>query len=225
MFMTGTQGSGGKRMIRAVVFDLDGVLIDSEPYYDARRRDYFASFGVELSKEQMERFVGKRFVVAMSEVRASLPRELYNAIIDQFVPWEIDFTLYIRPETAAILRRIKEMGLKTAIASNSTPDKIALFLSRCGLEQWIDVAISGAEVGRGKPEPDIYLAAAQKLGVPAGVCAAVEDSDYGLCAAISAGCRVVCLVDRRFHFKQTQAHTWIQQLGELPDAIARLNER
>lgn len=213
---------GGQGMIKAVIFDVDGVLVDSEPRYASLRQEYLASYGVAVSWEQMARFAGFRFTATMEALRSGIPEDIYQRILEDFVPWDLDYPSLLRPEVCQVMEQLKGAGMKIGIASNSMPDKIACLLRACGLERYVDAACSGAQVGRPKPAPDVYLETARRLGLPCQLCAAVEDSDAGLRAAADAGCTVFCLVDQRFPFRQDTADIWIRQLAELPQAVERL---
>lgn len=210
-------------MIKAVIFDMDGVLIDSEPYYQRATEEYFASYGIRLTREQLLRFPGRRFLEVMEEIGGDIPEENYRRIIDGFVPWTIDFEKALRREVPQLFRDLRKMGLTIAIASNSIQEKLNLFLRRCQLEEYVELVCSGADLGRGKPEPDIYIYTCGKLSLAPSECVAVEDSDCGLQAAAGAGCRVVCLIDKRFAFRQENADIWIHNLRELPEAIKKIN--
>lgn len=210
-------------MIKAVIFDMDGVLIDSEPCYQRATEEYLASYGVRLTREQLLRFPGRRFLKVMEEIGGEIPEENYRRIIDEFVPWTIDFEKALRCEVPQLFRDLREMGLTIAIASNSIQEKLNLFLRRCRLEEYVEWVCSGADLGKGKPEPDIYLYTCGKLGLAPSECIAVEDSDCGLQAATGAGCRVVCLIDSRFAFRQENADIWIHNLRELPEVIKKVN--
>jgi len=210
-------------MIKAVIFDMDGVLVDSEPYYQGVIESYLKSYGVELTKEEMLRFPGHRFLVIIEELKDRMSEESYQGIVNNFIPWNIEYEKVSRPEVLDVFKKLKSMGMGIAIASNSTEEKIGIFLRNCGLGEYVDCFSSGAKFGRGKPEPDIYLGTCKQMGLEPGVCIAVEDSDCGLQAATSAGCKVVCLIDKRFAFRQENADIWIHNLSELPDVINRLN--
>lgn len=210
-------------MVRAVIFDMDGVLVDTEPYYQGIIEDYLASFGVKLTREQMLRFPGRRFLMAMEEFKDQIPEETYRRIVEEFVPWTVDYAKLIRREVPPLFRQLRKMGLTIAIASNSTQEKINMLLNNFGLKEYVEFAISGASFGRGKPEPDIYIGTCGRLGLDPSECVAVEDSDYGLQAAASAGCKVVCLIDRRFAFRQDTAEFWIESLRDLPAVIEQIN--
>lgn len=211
-------------MIRGVVFDLDGVLADTEPVYQAMRTEYLSRFGVTLTPEQSRAFTGLRFLTGLEMLRAELPETVFRKIQEGFHPGEIDYAGYLRAAVPEVLDQLRLAGLKTAIASNSTPERIARFLETGHLQGRFDAVCSGADFGRGKPEPDVYLAACRQLGLPGAACAAVEDSDYGLLAARRAGCQVICLIDRRFGFHQTTADIWVQNLSEVPKAVCALDK-
>jgi HAD superfamily hydrolase (TIGR01509 family) len=212
-------GEGCIVLIKAVIFDLDGVLMDSEPYYHQKRMEYFESFGVHLTQEELYRFVGQGFQEALKKECGFLPDEIYRAILQHFVPWPIDCAAFVRPHARAVVSTLRAMGLKVAIASNSVPEKIQSFIADCGFTGLIDIWTSRKETGRGKPAPDLYLMTAHKLELPPADCAAVEDSDCGLQAAYSAGCYVCCLIEKRFAFQQRLAHVWIDDLDELANVM------
>ncbi len=211
-------------MIEAVIFDMDGVLIDSEPLYCELREQYLASFGIRLTRDQADRFMGQRFLVALDEIFPQLPPDLRAAIEQDFVPWDIALQSVFRQEAREAIIALKKQGVRIAIASNSVPYKIENLIEQCGLQGMVDTWVSGAELERCKPAPDIYLKTAAQLGLSPRACAAVEDSDCGLEAACAAGCYTFCLIDRRFAFEQQQAHRWIDSLHQLPQAVSALNQ-
>ena len=149
-------------MIRGVVFDLDGVLADTEPVYQAMRTEYLSRFGVTLTPEQSRAFTGLRFLTGLEMLRAELPETVFRKIQEGFHPWEIDHAGYLRAAVPEVLDQLRLAGLKTAIASNSTPERIARFLETGHLQGRFDAVCSGADFGRGKPEPDVYLAACRQ---------------------------------------------------------------
>lgn len=87
----------------------------------------------------------------------------------------------------------------------------------------MELVCRGADLGKWKPEPDIYIYTCGKLGLAPSECIAVEDSDCGLQAATGAGCKVVYLIDKRFAFRQENADIWIHNLRELPEVIKKIN--
>ena len=182
-------------MIRGVVFDLDGVLADTEPVYQAMRTEYLSRFGVTLTPEQSRAFTGLRFLTGLEMLRAELPETVFRKIQEGFHPWEIDHAGCLRAAVPEVLDQLRLAGLKTAIASNSTPERIARFLETGHLQGRFDAVCSGADFGRGKPEPDVYLKTAEKLQVKPEHCLVFEDICPGIMAAKNAGMKVCAVYD------------------------------
>lgn len=184
--------------IRAVIFDMDGVLADSEPLINAAAIAMFKERGLSVQPDDFLPFVGageERYVGGVAEkyrypldVRAAKHRtyEIYLELVPQ--------RLQPFPGVRELVRACREAGLRLAVASSADAIKVTANLQAIGLppEVW-DVVLTGESVQRNKPAPDIFLLAAEKLGVAADECVVVEDAVNGVRAAKAAGMRCVAV--------------------------------
>ncbi|MFF9689586.1 HAD family hydrolase [Streptomyces sp. NPDC014623] len=184
----------------SVLFDLDGTLVDSEPnYYEAGRR-LLARYGVrDFSWENHTRFIG----IGTRETLTVL-REEYGieAPVDELLAGKNALYLELAgtsttafPEMRALAERLHEKGVPMAVASGSSRAVIAATLAATGLDACIPLYVSAEEVARGKPEPDVFLEAARRLGVTPESCVVLEDAVPGVRAAHAAGMRCVAVPD------------------------------
>lgn len=182
-------------MIRAVIFDMDGVIIDSEPLHLRVVFEILASHGVQLAAGAVMEYVGRSNSSMWAEL---IPR--YGITAGVAAIMELQNAMNIRalrentgimvPGIPALLAAITRERLKTAIASSSTMEYIRAVLDALDLTPHFGTVVSGEEVLRGKPAPDIFLAAAAGLGAAPGDCAVIEDSGHGVTAALAAGMKV-----------------------------------
>ncbi|HEX7485807.1 MAG TPA: HAD family phosphatase [Vicinamibacterales bacterium] len=175
----------------AVIFDMDGVLIDSEPIHFEATRALLADHGVVYSPDDEENFYGctDREVFRALRVRYGLgtsEAELAASWTERVVGL---LTRPLQPMAGVpdALRALRTSGLRLALASSSAPAIIAATLTGLGLSDVFEFTVSGHDVEHGKPAPDIFLAAARRLGLPCEACLIVEDSFNGLSAAVAAG--------------------------------------
>jgi HAD superfamily hydrolase (TIGR01509 family) len=188
------------RDITAVVFDLDGVLVDSEPlHFRAANRvlgryghaigevDYVACIG--LGEVATWRLWRERY--GLSEPLSRLLDEHTAARLEEIAAAPAPI-----PEAVDLARRLHGAGLPLAIASSSTPPVIDALLRAIGLDNLFPVRVSGEEVQHSKPAPDVYLAAAARLRVAARACLAIEDSAPGVTAATRAGMTCIAVPNR-----------------------------
>ena len=177
-------------MIDAVIFDLDGVLIDSEPMYLEVARRVVAP-GV-LTDEDYAKFIGTSGFSAWMHQTYGIPllevRERYETILNSYVT---EFAVPRLDGAIELIEALQARGVRTAIATQTRPDWVASSLVSAGLEPYIKTIVTSAEVERGKPAPDIYLHAAKRLEVEPGCCIAIEDSAHGVTSAHAAGMVVV----------------------------------
>lgn len=181
--------------IRAVVFDKDGVLIDTEGEYDRRRRTFFAENGIDDSA--FPDFYGSNNAVIWGCVEPNDParrEELYQAFLARFADEPLRYSRFLVPGVADTLRALKGKGLLLGLASSSPHWCIDNFLADCGLTGIFDVVLSGEEVAAPKPAPDVYLAVMRALGVDQSQVLVVEDSSIGLRAAHDSGARVCSIL-------------------------------
>jgi HAD superfamily hydrolase (TIGR01509 family) len=215
--------------LEAVVFDMDGVLVDSEPLYDLATTEFLRRRGVEADPAHFDTLRG----LALPEVWRALadryrlaeaPEKLAEASsrdLDRF------FAERGRLEPIAGVRELvaalKQAGSALAVASSSPCRRVADLLGRLGLARSFAVVVSGDEVRRGKPDPEIFLTAARRLGLDPEGCAVVEDSERGVAAALAAGMRCVGL-DRgqRGQPGLGRAHLVVPDLRQL--TVDRLRE-
>lgn len=188
-------------MIQAVIFDLDGTLIDTEKYYRKFWPLALAEFGYHMTDEQAltMRSLGRPF--APRQLKEWFGEDLdYYAVRDKRKAMMEDCLdregIQRKPGVLELLERLKQEGMTTAIATATDPERTAKYLKMTGLEGYFDRLISATQVKEGKPAPDIYLYACEQLGVAPEYCIAVEDSPNGVLSAYRAGCKVVMVPDQ-----------------------------
>ena len=188
-------------MIEAVVFDLDGVLVDSEPVWEQVRRQVVAEHGGHWAPDAQQRLMGMstgewaRYLG--EDLGVGLPPETIAAeVIDQMKARYAEHVPFM-PGAAGAVRRLAA-SWPLGLASSSPPVLIDAVLDGAGLRDCFAVAMSTEEVAHGKPAPDIYLAVTERLGRRPRRCAAVEDSANGLRSAAAAGLRVIAVPHPRY---------------------------
>lgn len=180
--------------IEAVVFDMDGVLIDAkEWHYEALNRA-LEYFGYTISRaDHLNTFDGlptHKKLEMLSEERG-LPRGLHRFLNDLKQQYTIDqVQLKCKPMFVHeyALSNLKARGYKLGLGSNSIRSTCEMMMDKSNLSRYLDVMISNEDVKKAKPHPDIYLKAAAELGVAPGKCLVVEDNPNGIKAAEAAGC-------------------------------------
>ncbi len=178
---------------KAVIFDMDGVLIDSEPAYLEMNRKMFAEYGIEMDDEDYKALVGLPSVPmwTMLKKKYSLKNEVSEFLkIEKRRMLEIlDSDVISGPieGITELLQSLKEKNAKLSVASSSARENIDFILSKLKLTGFFDFVISGEEVTNGKPAPDIFLKVSERLNVIPGKCYVIEDSANGIKAAGSAG--------------------------------------
>ncbi len=184
--------------IQAVIFDMDGVLTDSEPIINAAAIEMFREKGLVVRPEDFIPFVGtgeNRYIGGVAE-KHNFPLDILEAkkrtyeIYLELVPRRLEAF----PGAQAVVNACRLAGLQTAVASSADRIKIEANLRKIGLppESW-DAIVTGEDVARTKPDPEIFLAAARLLGLAPGACVVVEDAPNGIQAAKAAGMRCIAV--------------------------------
>ena len=213
----------------AVVFDLDGVLIDSERAWDAVRRAVTAARGGAWTSAATRALQGmstpewSRYLVEQLAA-AGPPEELAAQVVEEMVEgYRADLPLL--PGAVEAVRGLAARW-PLGLASSSPPGVISSVLATAGLDGLFRAVVSSDEVARGKPAPDVYQAAARLLGVPAAACVAVEDSANGLRSAAAAGMTVIAVPNPHFPPPPDAlalATVVLPTVADLtPDVVARL---
>ncbi len=188
-------------MIHAVVFDLDGVLLDSEHIWDEVREQLVRDRGgrwheraqrdmMGMSAPEWSRYMHERLGLSES------PEEINEEVVRRLEARYQERLPLVPGATEAVERLAETWPL--GLASSSNRPVIELALELAGIADRFRVVVSSEEVARGKPAPDVYLEAARRLRVDPGSCAAVEDSHNGILSAHAAGMCVVAIPNKRF---------------------------
>jgi len=178
--------------IQLVIFDCDGVLVDSEPISVRTDVHVLAELGWPLSEQEIvERFVGRSHEYMVSEIEAQLGRPLVAEWEERFQHLYRDaFEAELTP-VDGIVEALDRITIPTCVASSGSHERLRFTLGLTGLYDRFDGRVfSASEVANGKPAPDLFLHAAEQMGVVPAACAVVEDSRYGVEAARAAGMRV-----------------------------------
>lgn len=200
----------------AVLWDMDGTLVDTEPYWIDAEFEIVEMFGGSWSHEHAKALVGSDLLDSGAYIREHggvdrTPTEIVEMLLDRVVarirtevPW--------RPGARELLGAVRGVGVDTALVTMSWK-RFADEVVNCLPMGSFSASVTGDEVSRGKPHPDPYLLAADRLGVRAEACIAIEDSPTGVRSALAAGCSVVAVP----HVVEVSP-----DLADLPESIGRL---
>jgi HAD superfamily hydrolase (TIGR01509 family) len=184
----------------AIVFDLDGVLVDSERVWDEVRRQLVADRGgtwTDAATTAMQGMSTPEWAAYLGSLGAAgTPAELAGAVVTAMAARYREHVPLLPGAVPAVVALADRWPL--AVASSSPPELIRVVLAAAGVAARFRVVVSSEEVARGKPAPDVYLAAADRLGVDARSCVAVEDSANGLRSAAAAGMTVIAVPNPHF---------------------------
>lgn len=214
-------------VVDAVVFDLDGVLIDSEPVWEEVRRAYVAEHGGRWLPDSQRRLMGmstREWARYLSQdLGVGVPPEMVAAQVLGRMAGRYRGELPLLPGAVEAVGRMATRW-PLGLASSSARPLIDQVLDSTGLAPLFAATVSTEEVGNGKPAPDVYLEAARRLGVAAASCAAVEDSSNGLRSARAAGSVVVAVPHPRYPPEPDAlagADLVLHDLDELTESVLR----
>jgi HAD superfamily hydrolase (TIGR01509 family) len=218
--------------IEAVVFDLDGVLVDSEAVWNAAREGVALEHGgrwrldaqramMGMSSTEWSRYMHEELAVALA------PERISEAVVARLQELYRQRLPLIAGAREAVVRVAREWPL--ALASSANRPIIELVLQRAGLMDCFRATVSSEEVPRGKPAPDVYLEAARRIGLAPDRCAAVEDSSNGLRSAAAAGMAVLAVPNREFPPDEDALGLAADVLGSIaeltPERIRNVRQR
>ena len=188
-------------MIRAVLFDMDGTLIDTEKYYRVFWPKAMAEFGYHMTDEQVlsMRSLGRPFAPARLKDWFGEELDYYavRARRTEMMEAQLDLDgIQLKPGAVEILEELRRRGILAAVATATPPERTEKYLGLTGIRPYFSKIISATQVKEGKPSPDIYLYACEQLGLSPEECLAVEDAPNGILAARRAGLRVVMVPDQ-----------------------------
>lgn len=213
---------------QALIFDMDGLLVDTETCDYEAWRELHAAHGRELSLAEYCDSAGlygswERMYDALSQV-CGISAEALHATREPRFRELVSSALRPSPELRGLLAELRAHGIARAVASSSDRDWVEYLLDGLGLTAEFPVVATGHDVAHRKPAPDLYLLAAERLGVDPARCVALEDSSHGLAAARAAGLRAIAIpnpVSR--HQDLSRAHVRVEHFGDVTlDLLRRL---
>lgn len=221
-----------KRMISAVIFDMDGVLVDSEPFWQQAEVKIFGEVGIQLTTADTDRTIGLRIDDVVAYWFESQPwsnksmRDVQDAIVAEVVRLVLEKGVAM-PGVHASLATASERQLALGLATSSPHRLVDAVLESIGAQRSFDVVCSAANEEFGKPHPAVYLTAARRLEVPPRNCLVVEDSIFGVEAGKAAGMQVVAVpAPQQFDDPAFEAADFkLKSLEELPHLMSELTPR
>jgi beta-phosphoglucomutase len=211
-------------MIKAVLFDMDGVLLDSEAYICKAGVEMFREKGYKVDPQDFMEFTGmgeNRYLGGVAE-KNSIPFELERDKARTYEIYEklVRGMLFPFPGVPEFIHDCLERGLKIAVASSADPPKVQINLREIGIPaDTFHTVVTGLDVAHKKPAPDIFLRAAQNLGVDPRKCLVIEDAVSGVEAGKAAGARVLALTTS-FTAEKLAAADWISDsLTSVPEEV------
>lgn len=224
IFFKAKKGGGG---FRAVIYDMDDTMVNSQPLHTLATNLMLRDFGYlgpqEADKKERADFVGKRVIEVLAilkkEMNLSAPLDELFARREKIFLDLVKERLEILPGLRQSLEFFKKRGLKIALASSAVREYIDLVLEKFDLKNYFEVIVSGDMVKKGKPDPETYLRACEKLTLPPRQCLVMEDAKNGIVSAKRAGC--ACLAVKNIHTPPQD----LSQADAVLDSLEDVDER
>ena len=209
-------------MLKAVIFDMDGVIIDSEPFHWEVNKKIFKILGLRVSKKDYKKYIGTSNTNMWTDLKSQyhLPQSL-KKLVDMQGSGNVDFLRENQfgpiEGISALLSELKKKSIDIALASSSPSVAIAIVLKKFHFEKYFSVVVSGEDFKKSKPAPDIFLKTARLLRVSPAHCVVIEDSTHGIAAARAAGMKAIGFANK---------NSWDQDLSRADlviDDLRKLN--
>ena len=195
--------------MKALIFDMDGVIIDSEKVYEQVDQQWFAENGIKTDRIALRQCLGCTDDVNWGMIARWNPELDIAAAFQKYCAFckdvRVNYEKIYRPYVQALIDQCRRCGILTALASSSPMDNIQTVLCDCQLEGQFDLVVSGCDLPVSKPDPAIYHEAMRRLDHTPAQCVVIEDSAIGIEAAKRAGMYVIAKRENRFHVDQRQA--------------------
>jgi HAD superfamily hydrolase (TIGR01509 family) len=184
---------------QAVIFDMDGVIVDSEPYSMQALIDILRQYGIDPTEAEIRRSYGRRIRDDFADYfsRYGVTAHLETAIARKEARYYHLAAGHLKPFPGVmrLLKRLRARGHGLALASSGDRVKVAFGMQALSLDGTFEAVVCGNDVTRSKPDPEIYLLAAQRLKIPPAACVAIEDAPAGVEAAKRAGMRCIAVTN------------------------------
>lgn len=213
-------------MIKAVLFDMDGILYDSEQFYMEGTVDQMRSYGYTGPTEQIYRILGTdmkaTYAILYELLEGTVPMDTLVRNNEEYfgVTHPVPFRSIMFEGIPDALKQIRAWGLKTACCSATQKETVLKSLRDMGIIDLFDYIESGENMPCPKPAPDIYLSAMKCFGLTPEECLVYEDSAYGIAAGKNAGMKVVAREDNRYGQNQSQADIIVKDVYGLMEIVA-----
>jgi len=209
-------------MIQAVIFDFDGVLLDTSDQLYQGYKKVFTRLNIDYKKEQFNENYGlktkEHFKKVLSENNIRISNEELNKLVEErdIFYRGICNNLELLPGARKLLYELKNKNIKLGVASSTSRGNLNFFLPKLGLQDYFDHILAGNEVTRGKPHPEIYLTICDHLNIKPSYCVGIEDTDKGINALKSANMKAVAVtLTNRKKYDFSKADLIVRSLEEL----------
>ncbi|MBR2067034.1 MAG: HAD family phosphatase [Solobacterium sp.] len=217
-------------MIRAILFDMDGILFDSEKHYMEGTIDQMRAYGYEGEEKNIYRIIGttmeRTYAILYELLEGKVDIETLRRNNEYYFTFlhPLNYKELMFDGLKEIIERFREEGLKLALCSSSPKETILEALKDMGIEDAFSVILSSEEVDKPKPYPDVYCLAQERLGIPKEECIVYEDSQMGIEAGKRAGIKTIARMDDRYGQDQSEADIQVKDIQEVYEIVRKENE-